>query len=380
MSDLIIFFAVLLFALFVTGLFFYGLWKLIYGFFSQPRVQEFIHDALQLVRHHQNPLLRTGAYQWEKESVMNPAVVEAGGKTHMFYRAVGADGVSRLGYASSSDGVNFDERLPYPVYAADGLRDGARYRYDPVNYPSGGSWGGTEDPRAVIIGDTLYLTFNMFDGWDNMRVAAVTLSVDDLIAHRWNWSKPSFLSPAGERHKNWVLFPEKVNGQFALMHNMHTDEDDRVRVEYLDDPMRIGETSPHIESPNPHAMPDRSIAWHKRMRSIGPPPLKTAFGWLFFYHANDDEGHKYKMGAALLDLLDPTKIIARSPLPVLVPDAPYENEGKPGIVYGCGATIKDDTLRVYYGGGDNVVCSASAPLTSFLTTLMTHGTSQMALT
>ncbi|MDB5265966.1 MAG: hypothetical protein JWM39_679 [Parcubacteria group bacterium] len=379
MSDLIIFFVAVFIAFSVTGLFFYGLWQMLHAFFSQPRIQAVVQEALELVRNAMNPILRTGSYHWEKESVLNPAIVEAGGRTHMFYRAVGADGVSRIGYASSKDGVNFDERLPFPVYAADGLRDGVHYRYDPVQYPSGGSWGGTEDPRAVIIDNKLYLTFNMFDGWDNMRVAAITLDVDDLINHRWNWSKPSFLSPAGERHKNWVLFPEKVNGQFALMHNLHTDDENRVRIEYMNDPMRIGADSPHIDSPNPHAMPDRTIAWHKRMRSIGPPPIKTAFGWLFLYHANDDETHKYKMGAALLDLLDPTKIIARAPLPVLVPDATYENEGKPGIVYGCGATIKDDTLRVYYGGGDNVVCSASAPIGSFLDTLMTHGTPQMAL-
>lgn len=378
MSDLIIFFVAVLIASGVTGLFFYGLWKVVYGILTQPRVQAVIQEALHFVRNAANPILRQGPYHWEKESVLNPAVVEAGGKTHMFYRAVGADGVSRLGYASSSDGVNFSDRLPYPVFAADGLRDGRHYHYDPVAYPSGGSWGGVEDPRAVIIGDMLYLTFNMFDGWDNMRVAMITLKVDDLINHRWNWSKPSFLSPAGERHKNWVLFPEKVNGQFALMHNMHSEDADRVRIEYMTDPMRIGTDSPHIDSPNPHAMPDRQIAWHKRMRSIGPPPLRTAFGWLFLYHANDDEAHKYKMGAALLDLLDPTKIIARSPLPVLVPDASYENEGKPGIVYGCGATIKDDTLRVYYGGGDSVVCSASAPLSSFLDTLMASGTPQLA--
>lgn len=377
-SSIILFLIVVGIAFFVSGLFFYGVWQVIRALFIQQNAVTSILEALRLARSAVNPLLRTGPYHWEAESVLNPAVVEAGDRTHMFYRAVGADGVSRLGYASSPDGTNFDERLPYPVYAADALRDGARYRYDPVLYPSGGSWGGIEDPRAVVIDGKLFLTFNMFDGWDNMRVALTTLNIPDLIAKRWNWSKPTFLSPRGERHKNWVLFPEKVNGQFAILHNLHTDDADRIRVDYVDDPARIGTELPNIESPNPHAMPDRPIAWHKRMRSIGPPPLKTAFGWLMLYHANDEEGSKYKMGAALLDLLDPTKIIARSPLPVLVPDASYENDGKPGIVYGCGATIKDDTLRVYYGGGDKVVCSASAHLPTFLDTLMSQGSPQLA--
>lgn len=357
-----------------TLLFFVGLWEVVRAILTQEQVGKVI-EALRLMRADSNPLLKHGPYHWEAESVMNPAVVDAGGRTHMFYRAVGADGVSRLGYASSSDGVDFDERLPYPVFASNDPRgEGAQYRYDPILYPSGGSWGGVEDPRAVVIDNRLYVTFNMFDGWDFIRVAITSLGIDDLLAKRWKWTKPAFLSPKGEIHKNWVLFPEKVNGKFAFLHNLHAENTDNVLVEYTDDPTKID----HVYSPSPAHFPDRPTSWHKRMRSAGPPPLKTALGWLLFYHATDDESHRYKMGAMLLDLLDPTHVIARSPEPVLVPDASYENEGKPGIVYGCGATIKDDTLRVYYGGGDKVVCAASAPLGSFLDTLINHGTPQLA--
>jgi predicted GH43/DUF377 family glycosyl hydrolase len=353
-GDFVIFFTVVIIAFGITGFFFYVLWKAIRTILTPERIAAIV-EALHLTRSEGNPLLRQGPYQWEQQSVLNPAVVEAGGRTHMFYRAVGSDGVSRLGYASSADGVDFDERLPYPVYTVHDPRgEGRHYRYDPVLYPSGGSWGGAEDPRAVVIDDKLYLSFNMFDGWDYIRVAMVTLGIDDLIHKRWNWSKPTFLSPKGQIHK------------------------DQVRVEFVDDPMRVGVDLPNIISPDPKSIPNRPAAWHLRTRSAGPPPLKTALGWLFFYHAHDHEGDRYKMGAALLDLLDPTKIIARSPLPVLVPDASYENEGKPGIVYGCGATIKDDTLRVYYGGGDSVVCAASAHLPTFLDTLMAHGTPQLA--
>lgn len=354
-----------------TALFFCGLWQVVRAIFTRERI-EAIKEILHLTRTETNPILEHGPYQWEAESVLNPAVVEAGGKTHMFYRAVGSDGVSRLGYASSDDGVTFDERLPYPVFASNDPRgEGAQYRYDPILYPSGGSWGGCEDPRAVVIDGRLYVTFNMFDGWDYIRVAITSLSVDDLIAKRWNWTKPAFLSPKGEIHKNWVMFPEKIKGQFAFLHNLHADDPEQVRVEYIDHPAQLAQAK--FYSPDPAPLPDRPMGWHKRMRSAGPPPLKTALGWLLFYHATDGESHRYKMGAMLLDLLDPTHVIARSPEPVLVPDASYENEGKPGIVYGCGATIKGDTVRVYYGGGDRVVCAASASLSSFLDTLINHG-------
>jgi len=63
---------------------------------------------------------------------------------------------------------------------------------------------------------------------------------------------------------------------------------------------------------------------------------------------------------------------------VLEPDYPYENHGKPGIVYACGATVQDDTLFIYYGGADKVVCVATTPLTAFVDSLFTD--SQPALT
>ncbi|MBI2025351.1 hypothetical protein HYT04_00990, partial [Candidatus Kaiserbacteria bacterium] len=89
------------------------------------------------------------------------------------------------------------------------------------------------------------------------------------------------------------------------------------------------------------------------------------------YHANDAaEGHRYKLGAMLLDQSDPTRILYRAAAPVLVPDEHYENHGKPGIVYACGAVVRDGNLFVYYGGADKVICVATAPLAPFLNALI----------
>src|SRR3989344_7695247 len=72
---------------------------------------------LHLARFKENPILEPNpAHWWESEAVFNPGVFVDGGRVHMFYRAMGRDGISRIGYASSSDGVRFDERLPYPAY------------------------------------------------------------------------------------------------------------------------------------------------------------------------------------------------------------------------------------------------------------------------
>ncbi len=79
----------------------------------------------------------------------------------------------------------------------------------------------------------------------------------------------------------------------------------------------------------------------------------------------------------LLDLDDPTIVLYRSAAPILSPNEHYENEGKPGIVYACGAHIRDDKLFVYYGGADKVICVATAPLDVFLDALMKGGQTEL---
>ena len=75
----------------------------------------------------------------------------------------------------------------------------------------------------------------------------------------------------------------------------------------------------------------------------------------------------------ILDINDPTKILYRSPQPILTPDAHYENDGKPGIVYASGAVILGDNLLVYYGGGDKHVCIAETPLKALLDWMVEYG-------
>ena len=324
-------------------------------------------------RAHNNPVLPQGTEPWEAEAVINPAAIDDGERTHLLYRAIGSDGVSRLGYASSGDGVVFDERLPYPVFCHKDVLPRAGLQYDPGRYGSGGSWSGVEDPRAVIIDNRVYVTYNVFNGWDSMRVAFTSISLADFKKKVWNWSTPRYLSPAGERHKNWVLFPEKINGMFALFHNLYAEHHTRVRIEYIADLETYDSQTARFKSPDPHSTPDNTIAWHYRMRSIGPPPIKTPHGWLSLYHAMDPSAPShYKLGALLLDLTDPTRLLARAPVPVLSPSAPYEVAygAKPGIVYACGATTKDDYLTVYYGGADSVTCAARTSLSQFMERLV----------
>lgn len=359
----------LLFSFFVAGV-------LLGAAFSKPLRGKLVRilrlKRLLLVRSVHNPILRPGKNPWTAEAVLNPAAAVIAGRTHLLYRAIGSDGVSRLGYASSADGIVFDERLPYPVYVAQKPRalPGHVRKYSPVLYPSGGSWGGCEDPRMVSIEGRVYVTFNMFDGWDFIRVAAISIAEDDFMNKQfWKWDGPHLLSRPGEIQKNWVLFPEKIRGKYAILHSVAPTVD----VAYRDAIEDIGITEPFIESwSGPRdSLPERANAWDSSVRGVGPPPIKTDRGWLVFYHAIDkrDPG-RYKLGAMLLDLADPTKVLHRSAGPILAPDESYENHGKPGVVYACGAVVRDGTLFIYYGGADKVICVATAPLDRFLDALV----------
>ncbi len=317
--------------------------------------------APTLIKHKQNPIIAPHSHNaWENEAVFNPAILrDDHGHIHLIYRAVGSDGISRLGYGYSKDGVRFNGRLPMPIFAMSNPRDGKKIIkvYDPKMYPSGGSWGGCEDPRAVKINGKIYITFNAFDGWDFIRIALVSIKEEDFLEQNWKWSKPMLISPPNQINKNWVLFPEKISGKFAILHSISP----KVQIDYVKN-LKDLENGDHIIKSTFKQDPSKK-GWDSWVRGVGPPPLKTDKGWLVLYHAMDKrDPDKYKLGALLLDIKDPQKVLSRSHEPILEPEAWYENDGKPGVVYSCGAIIKDDILFVYYGGGDKHVCVATAPL------------------
>jgi predicted GH43/DUF377 family glycosyl hydrolase len=337
---------------------------------------------LNLLRFVHNPILSPDpSHWWESQAVFNPAAIVVGDRVHLLYRALGDDGISRIGYASSSDGIHFDQRLPHPVYAAESYSQArahypntspARLTYDTVSYGSGGGWGGCEDPRAVCLEGKVYMTFNMFNGWDTMRVAFTSIDEYNFLHAKGLWNQFEYISKPGERQKNWVLFPEKIHGKFAVFHNLDKGDPTRVHIAYLDS-LNMAEAPDAEAAPDPQRLPDHEVAWHHRTRSAAAPPIKTTDGWILLYHAMDkNDPNRYKLGALLLDLKDPSRVLARSVGPILSPDHWYENDWKPGIIYVCGAVVFGGDLLVYYGGGDKYVAAARMNLREFLRKLTSH--------
>ncbi len=317
-----------------------------------------------------NPVLFSrNEFAWESFATYNPAAFYADGRIHILYRAQGPDLISSIGYASTEDGVRIDERLEKPVYLPQEVFES--YQKDSTSaveqkYVSGGGIAGCEDPRITLIDQRVYMTYVAFDGASPPRVALTSIDLIDFLAKRWLWERPVLISRPGIVDKSAVIFPEKINGKYVIMHRVFPD----ILIDYEDDLNFDG--TRWLQGK--HRISIRENMWDSRKIGAGAPPLKTSEGWLLIYYGVDDRDDCfYKMGAMLLDLKDPTKVLYRSSTPILEPNDWYENCGfKPGIVYPCGAVILNEKLLVYYGGADCVVCVASRNLNEFLRALKSN--------
>ncbi len=316
-----------------------------------------------LKRFDDNPIIEpvTG-HSWESYLTFNPGVITLNDTIHILYRAIGDDGISRLGYASSKNGFVIDERLDYPVYQHPSTSP----TFNMYSYLSGGSFGGAEDPRIIRVDneDKLYLTYTAADAGLGMALTSIT--IDNFLNRNWKWANPVMISPPEEIHKNWVIFPEKINEKYAILHSLNPG----LTISYYES-LDIKPEDYLANYPNPTPI-RRDLSWDTQIRGAGAPPLRTDQGWLLFYHAMSEyEKDKYKVGVMLLDLENPRKIICRSNNPVLEPSALYEVNGfKPGVVYLTGTAVRNGKVLAFYGASDNFVCVASCSLDEMVNNLL----------
>ena len=185
-------------------------------------------ENVKLYKASHNPIIAPSDYSWESKATFNPAAIESNGKVHIIYRAVGEDELSVLGYASSFDGLNIEDRPTYFAYKRFGEYKESGIQLD---YCSGGGWnGGCEDPRLVLIEDKVYMIYTAFDGWGSVRMALTSIPFSDFKKKKWNWKKSVLISPPNEINKNWVIFPEKINGRFAILHSFYP----KILIDYFD--------------------------------------------------------------------------------------------------------------------------------------------------
>ena len=316
----------------------------------------------QLIRFKGNPILTPFVpdvtldprkHQWESKAVFNPATIEINGTIHILYRAMSADNTSSIGYASSRDGFHINERLPYPVYVP-------RETFETKLIPESNS--GCEDPRLVRIGSTLYMTYVAYDSIHEPAIAMTSISVKDFVAQRWNWTKAAIISPTQIDDKDSCLLPERVDGKYMIFHRIGLN----ICADFLDSlDFNKEKITKCFEIMQP-----RPGMWDGYKIGISSPPIKTEKGWLLLYHGIS-ERLNYRVGAALLDLADPTKVISRTTDAFLAPEMPYELRGQTqNVVFPCGAVAKNGTLFIYYGAADSVIAVATVKMDTLLKVLL----------
>lgn len=310
--------------------------------------------TITLARAKENPiLLPDKTHAWEAKAVFNPAALYLDGNVHLLYRAMAEDNTSVFGYARSEDGIHIDERLPDPVYVP-------REPFEQKGEPGGNS--GCEDPRLTKIGDTVYMCYTAFDGRTPPRVALTKISVGNFLKRAWEWDKPVLISPPDLDDKDALVFPKKVRGKYMIVHRIGEDID----FAFSDTLQFDGAT--WLEEYR--WITRRKGWWDSKKVGAAAPPIQTNRGWIMLYHGVSDES-VYRVGAVLLDLRNPTKVIGRTDHPIFEPETPYEKEGQvKNVVFPCGAALRGETLFVYYGGGDSVVGVASTPLRRLLNVLL----------
>ncbi len=303
-----------------------------------------------------NPILSpTKEHSWESRAVFNAATVELGKDVHILYRAMGEDNTSVMGWAKSKDGIKITGRGQEPAYVP---REDFEMKR---NQPNGNS--GCEDPRITKIGDTLYMTYTAYNGVDATRVALTSISTKDFLAKKWDkWSKPVLTTPDKVNDKDTCLLSEKVDGKYMLLHRI----DPQLCADFLDtldfDKSRLTRC---IEIMGP-----RPGCWDSQKIGIAGPPIKTKKGWLLIYHGVS-KTTTYRLGAVLLDPKNPSVVLSRSVDAILEPIEEYERVGiVRNAVFSCGSVLRGDTLFIYYGGADTVLCVAKVSLKKLLKILL----------
>ncbi len=288
-------------------------------------------------------------------SVFNPGAAAIDQQTHLLLRVQSRGRETSLVRAVSDDGTDF--RIAREPSVVTGLEAIGRRIYH------------VYDPRITAVGKLLLITLAV-DTDDGCR-AVLTRSTDltrlEYVGQIWD----------GEA-RNGVLFPEKIGGKFCGLvrpnedkHSDHPATGSAVWLVESNDLIRWRSVKPIMHG-RPHY-------WDELIGS-GPPPIKTRAGWLHVYHGvatHFSSVNIYQAGVCLLDLDDPTKVVARSRYNILEPREDYELVGQvPNVVFPSGSIVDhydstgfalpESTVTIYYGAADTVVAAAHTTVSELI--------------
>lgn len=304
----------------------------------------------------------------EAGGVLNPAVYRAEGRLWIMTRSVAGfpENFSRLGLAELVwHGKHYEvKREPRAALAPAAPYELLTPGPGEVTMPG----GGCEDPRVTAIGEKLWLCYTGYGGDRVPRIALAT-STDGRTWTRVGLARFEPLLSDGLAidlnhvdNKDAMLFPERIGGRWCLMHRPMFPKAIAERVcpkqsiwlSYSDDLIHWGDHRLVAQPEHP---------WERLKLGGGTQPVHTAEGWLIVYHGVDGDGdgdsnRRYSAGVMVLDLEDPTKVLYRSPQPLLSPDSEEEKSGVVNNVVfptGLWPAPDSDGWHVAYGMADTMI-------------------------
>jgi predicted GH43/DUF377 family glycosyl hydrolase len=300
-------------------------------------------DGMELfTRYTGNPILTAEDWPYRVNAVFNPGAIECGGETVLLVRVEDMRGMSHLTVARSADGFSNWRIDTQPTLAPD-----------PENYPEE-VWG-VEDPRIVYLEElgayaVTYTSFSM-----GGPLVSLALTKDFRSFER----RGAIMPP---EDKDACLFPRRFGGRWALIHRPMPSrafgDGAHIWISFSHDLQHWGE--------HKILLPARRGGWWDANKvGLGPQPIETEHGWLLLYHGvrSTASGSLYRVGVALLDLEDPTKVLRRSDQWIFGPRETYERLGDvPGVTFPTGVIVDrdKDEVRMYYGAADTSVAVAMA--------------------
>jgi len=335
-------------------------------------------------------LLNKTNNHFECDGVLNPAVLKHGGKIHLFYRAVAKDNYSTIGYCTLTSPMVVESRQESNI-----LFPQTEYEFQ-----------GLEDPRLVEIEGIFYLTYTAYNGIN--ALGALATSTDLIHWHKYGVIVPQITyeefkhfmetdSALSEKHiryneyqqgndkrerkvflwdKNVMFFPRKINGKFCFLHRIKPDMQIVVALERIED-LTVDFWQHYFLNFDKHVVLSPKHDHEVSYIGGGCPPIETEAGWLLIYHGVHDtvKGYVYTACAALLDLNDPGKEIARLPYPLFFPDQEWEINGEVNnVCFPTGTILEENTLYIYYGAADEHIAVASVQLNELLDELHLYKT------
>jgi len=260
----------------------------------------------------------------------------------MLFRAHRRNGRSILGLAESEDGFHFRVRPePFLVPAAEGVF--AAYEEF-----------GVEDPRICSLEGRYLVTYSAYSK-HGVRIGLAQTEDFESV------ERMSLITEAD--YRNVVIFPAKFDGRYVRLDRPHSQISPwSIWLSYSPDLVHWGESRLVMKSAPYH--------WDEMKIGPGATPFETDRGWLHIFHGvfRTMDGAVYRLGVALHDLKDPSKVLGVSDEWILQPEDPWEVTGYVhNVVFCCGAIPEDDgTVKIYWGGADTVMCAGTAQISDLV--------------